>query len=74
MLKNHKLALSISNMSWEEFRRQLEYKSLIFGITIRWFPGSKIYSGCDCEICGQIIDRDLNATINLRNYETRCSQ
>jgi transposase len=23
---------------------------------------------CVCENCGQVIDRDLNAAINLRNY------
>ncbi len=86
MLKNHKLALSISDLGFGEFRRQLEYKSLLNGNTLivadRWFPSSKTCSGCGhvkaalllsereyiCEYCGLVIDRDLNAAINLRNY------
>ncbi|OGM08176.1 hypothetical protein A2Z67_06190 [Candidatus Woesebacteria bacterium RBG_13_36_22] len=86
MLKNHCLALSISDLGFGEFRRQLEYKTILYGSTLiiadRWFPSSKTCSGCGhiketlllserefiCENCGQVIDRDLNAAINLRNY------
>jgi putative transposase len=86
MLRNHRLALSISDMGWGEFRRQLEYKSLIYGNTLiiadRWFPSSKTCSRCgtvketlllservfECENCGQVINRDLDAAINLENY------
>lgn len=86
MIKNHKLALSISDMGFGWFRRQLEYKSILNGNTLifadRWFPSSKMCSGCGhikdtlslsereyvCDVCGKVIDRDLNAAINLRNY------
>ena len=48
----------------------------------RWFPSSKTCSGCGfkkqnlslaertyvCEHCGLVIDRDLNAALNLANY------
>jgi len=86
MIKNHKLALSISDMGFGEFRRQLEYKSKLYGNQIilvdRWFPSSKTCSFCGwkkdnltladreftCSNCGQVIDRDLNAAINLKNY------
>lgn len=49
----------------------------------RWFPSSKTCSGCgtvkadltlsdrdyDCGACGLVIDRDLNAAINLARYQ-----
>ena len=52
MLKNHKLAKAISNVSFYEIKRQLEYKSKLYGKTIlyvgRFFPSSKICSNCGC--------------------------
>jgi putative transposase len=82
MVRNHKLARSISDVGFGEFRRQIEYKvkrregNVIF--FDRFFPSSKKCSSCciiketlslservfKCE-CGLIIDRDLNAAINL---------
>ena len=50
MLKNHHLARAIADMSFFEFRRQLEYKAeRRGGIVIaadRWFASSKICSVC----------------------------
>ncbi|WP_171899552.1 RNA-guided endonuclease InsQ/TnpB family protein [Candidatus Marithrix sp. Canyon 246] len=50
MMKNHKLAKAISDMGFYEFKRQLEYKSSLFGNWIssvdRWFPSSKTCSNC----------------------------
>jgi len=50
MMKNHKLARAISDMGLYEFKRQLEYKSKLFGNWIsvidRWFPSSKTCSNC----------------------------
>jgi putative transposase len=48
----------------------------------RWFPSSKLCSGCgvvkaklrlseriyECDSCGLVIDRDLNAAVNLARY------
>jgi putative transposase len=56
MVKNHKLALAISDASWGELVRQLEYKCDWYGRQFvkidRWFPSSK-----RCGNCGHIVDK-----------------
>ena len=56
MLKNHYLALSISDASFREIRRQLAYKAEWYGGTLvtvdRFFPSSKL-----CHSCGHINDK-----------------
>ena len=51
MLANHKLALAIQDMGFFEFRRQLEYKSKLYGSEVivvdRFFPSSKTCSNCN---------------------------
>ena len=50
MLKNHKLARSISDSSWSELIRMIDYKSKWSGSIVlkadRWFPSSKLCSQC----------------------------
>ena len=50
MLANHKLAISISDMGFYEFRRQLEYKCQLYGsklvVVDRFYPSSKTCSKC----------------------------
>jgi putative transposase len=56
MVKNRKLSLSISDASWGELVRQLEYKCHWYGRSFvkidRWFPSSK-----RCAKCGHIVDK-----------------
>lgn len=68
MIRNHRLALSISDAGFGEFRRQLEYKSNWYGsyvfVADRFFPSSKT-----CSQCGQIADA---MPLNKRSYECDC--
>jgi len=51
MMSNHKLARAVADMSFFEFRRQLEYKALSAGVKIvianMWFASSKTCSVCN---------------------------
>jgi len=83
MLRNRHLARSIADAGFSEFRRQLEYKAVMTGAHVhvvdRFFPSSKTCHSCGtihpmklsdrimvCD-CGNIMDRDLNAAMNLKN-------
>ncbi|WLT37168.1 transposase [Synechocystis sp. B12] len=65
MVKNHKLALSISDSGWGEFVRQLDYKCRWYGRNLvkidRWFPSSK-----RCSSCGHIVDK---MPLNIRSWQ-----
>lgn len=56
MQKNRCLVKSISDASWSELARQLEYKALWYGRTLvgidRWYPSSK-----RCSDCGHIVPK-----------------
>ena len=85
MVRNRRLALSLSDASFGEIVRQLEYKSSWLGGEVQkvdmFFPSSKKCSGCgrinsqltlsdrvfDCPNpdCSLVLDRDLNAAINI---------
>lgn len=65
MLKNHKLAKNISDVSWYSFVVKLEYKAEWYGRTIikidRWFPSSQI-----CSSCGY---NDGKKSLSIREWE-----
>jgi putative transposase len=55
LVRNHRLAQAISDASWSELVRQLEYKAAWYGRTLvkidKWYPNSK-----RCSDCGHILD------------------
>ncbi|MGL5060875.1 MAG: RNA-guided endonuclease TnpB family protein [Microcoleus sp.] len=65
LIKNRKLALAISDASWGELVRQLEYKCDWYGRTLikidRCFPSSK-----RCFECGYIVEK---LPLNVREWE-----
>lgn len=50
MMKNHKLARAVSDVSFSEFRRELEYKAGWYGKTVQvidtFFPSSQLCHSC----------------------------
>lgn len=65
LVKNHKLALAISDSAWSELVRQLDYKCRWYGRNMikidRWFPSSK-----RCIQCGHIVEK---MPLNIRSWQ-----
>ena len=63
MMKNHKLARNIADVSWSEFMRQLTYKAKWFGKIIvkidKFYPSSQL-----CHVCGY-------KNIEVKNLDVR---
>jgi putative transposase len=64
MVKNRKLSQAVSDASWGELVRQLEYKCDWYGRTLvkidRWYPSSK-----RCNHCGHVVDK---LPLNIRDW------
>lgn len=81
MVKNHKLAKSISDASWSMFRDWVEYFGKVFGKVTVAVPPHYTSQNCShcgkqviktlsqrthcCLHCGTVLDRDHNAALNI---------
>lgn len=81
MVKNRKLAKSISDAAWSNFRQWLEYFGKVFGVVTVAVPPQYTSQNCSncgevinkalstrthkCHQCGFVLDRDWNAAINI---------
>jgi putative transposase len=81
MVKNHKLAKSISDASWSMFREWLEYFAKVFEKVVVAVPPHYTSQNCsfcgavvkkslsvrnhNCPECEMVLDRDENAAINI---------
>lgn len=86
MVKNHRLAGSIQDASWNRFIQLLSYKAESAGMSVVKVDArntSKECSNCgniqemplsertyNCQRCGMSKDRDINASINILNRAT----
>lgn len=87
MVKNRRLAKSISDAAWSAFRDWLEYFGKVFGVATVAVPPHYTSANCSncgevikkslsqrthrCHHCGFVLDRDWNAAINILELALR---
>ncbi|MCC2691857.1 transposase [Nodularia sp. LEGE 04288] len=66
MVKNHRLAKSISDVSWSLFRQWVEYFGKVFGVvTVAVLPH---YTSQNCSNCGEIVKKSLSTRTHVCSH------
>jgi putative transposase len=63
MVKNHKLAKSISDAAWSQFAQWLEYFGNVYGKTVIAVPPQ--YTSQDCSSCGNTVLKTLSTRTHI---------
>ena len=63
MVKNHKLAKSISDAGWSQFAQWLEYFGNVYGKTVIAVPPQ--YTSQDCSSCGNTVKKTLSTRTHI---------
>jgi len=63
MVKNHRLAKSISDAAWRIFFNWLEYYGQVFGKIV--VPVPPQWSSQECSCCGQIVNKSLSTRTHI---------
>ena len=58
MVKNHKLARSINDVSWRKFREWLEYFGIVYGVPV--IAVNSRYTSINCSNCGEPVIKTLS--------------
>jgi putative transposase len=63
MVKNHKLAKSISDAAWSQFAEWLQYFGKIYGKTV--IAVAPQYTSQDCSNCGNLVKKTLSTRTHI---------
>ncbi|WYL97972.1 MAG: transposase [Gloeotrichia echinulata IR180] len=63
MVKNHRLAKSISDASWSLFREWVEYFGKVFGVVTVAVPPH--YTSQNCSNCGEVVKKTLSTRTHI---------
>jgi putative transposase len=63
MVKNHKLAKSISDAAWSQFAQWLQYLGKVYGKTV--IAVAPQYSSQDCSSCGNLVKKSLSIRTHI---------
>jgi putative transposase len=63
MVKNHKLAKSISDAAWAQFAQWLQYLGKVYGKTV--VSVAPQYTSEDCSTCGKTVKKSLSTRTHI---------